>query len=89
VHYRGKPSVTALTVVREEVAWIDWVATRHHLRGLGLGRLATAAATSAGFTLGAKLASLEPTAICLPVYLRLGFREIVRYRNYWPAEFRS
>jgi len=89
VRYRGEPAATALAMVKEDVAWIGWVATRHHLRGLGLGRLATAAATSAGFTLGAKLASLEATTMGLPVYLRLGFREIVRYRNYWPAGFGS
>jgi hypothetical protein len=31
--------------------------------------------------------SLEATTIGMPVYQRLGFREIVRYRNYWPAGF--
>ena len=89
VRYRGEPAATALAMVKDDVAWIGWVATRHHLRGRGLGRLATAAATSAGFTLGATLASLEATTMGLPVYLRLGFREIVRYRNYWPAGFGS
>jgi len=87
VRYRGEPAATALAMVKEDVAWIGWVATRPHLRGRGLGRLATAAATRAGFTLGAKFASLEATTMGLPVYLRLGFREIVRYRNYWPRGF--
>jgi GNAT superfamily N-acetyltransferase len=74
-------------MVKGDVAWIGWVATRQQFRGRGLGRLATAAATRAGFTLGAKFASLEATTMGVPVYLRLGFREIVRYRNYWPAGF--
>jgi GNAT superfamily N-acetyltransferase len=89
VRYRGEPAATALAMVKEDVAWIGWVATRHHLRGRGLGRLVTAAAASAGFTLGAKFASLEATTMGFPVYQRLGFREIVRYRNYWPAGFGS
>jgi GNAT superfamily N-acetyltransferase len=87
VRYKGEPAATALAMVKEDVAWIGWVATRRQFRGLGLGRLATAAATRAGFMLGAKFASLEATTMGVPVYQRLGFREIVRYRNYWPAGF--
>jgi GNAT superfamily N-acetyltransferase len=87
LRYKGEPAATALTMVKEDVAWIGWVATRRQFRGRGLGRLATAAATRAGFTLGAEFASLEATTMGAPVYLRLGFREIVRYRNYWPAGF--
>jgi GNAT superfamily N-acetyltransferase len=82
----GKPVSVAMTMVKEGIAWIGWVATRPEARGRGLGRLTTAAATRAGFELGAKFASLEATKIGLPVYLRLGYREILRYRNYWPGE---
>ena len=85
VRYEGEPAATAMTMVKRDVAWIGWVATRPEFRGRGLGRLATIAATRAGFSLGAKLASLEATAMGVPVYMRLGFREILRYRNYWPA----
>ena len=85
VRYRGEPAATAMTMVKRDVAWIGWVATRPEFRGRGLGRLATIAAARAGFSLGAKLASLEATAMGVPVYIRLGFREILRYRNYWPA----
>ena len=42
VRYRGEAAATALAMVKDDVAWIGWVATRHHLRGRGLGRLATA-----------------------------------------------
>jgi GNAT superfamily N-acetyltransferase len=87
VRYRGEPAATALTMVKAGVAWIGWVATRPQFRGRGLGRLATAAAARAGFVLGGKLASLEATTMGVPVYLRLGFREIARYRNYWPGGF--
>jgi hypothetical protein len=46
---------------------------------------ATIAAIRAGFTCGGTLASLEATKMGVPVYLRLGFREILRYRNYLPG----
>lgn len=48
-------------MVKVEVAWIGWVATHPQFRGRGLGRLATAEATWAGFVLGGKFASLEAT----------------------------
>ena len=83
---RGKPASVAMTMVKEEVAWIGWVGTIPELRGHGLGKLTTAAATRAGFALGGKFASLEATKMGLPVYRRLGYREIVRYRNYWSKE---
>lgn len=87
VRYRGEPVATALTIVKDKVAWIGWVATRPRFRCRGFGRLATLAAVTAGFTLGATLASLEATMMGVPVYSKLGFREVVRYRNYWPGGF--
>jgi hypothetical protein len=72
-------------MVKNDIAWIGWIATRKEYRGLGLGRLATIAATRAGFLLGATFASLEATRMGFPVYARLGFEEVLRYRNYWPG----
>lgn len=89
VRYHGEPAATVLTMVKAGVAWIGWVATRPQFRGRGFGQLATAAAARAGFVLGGKFASLEATVMGVPVYSRLGFREITRYRNYWPAGFGS
>jgi GNAT superfamily N-acetyltransferase len=82
----GEPASVAMAMVKGDVAWIGWVATRVEFRGRGLGRLATAAATRAGFELGASFASLEATKMGVPVYLRLGYSEIMNYRNYWPAD---
>jgi len=82
----GEPASVAMTMVKEDVAWIGWVATRVEFRGRGLGRIATAAATRAGFGLGARFASLEATKMGVPVYRRLGYGEIMNYRNYWPAD---
>jgi hypothetical protein len=66
VRYKGEPAATALTMVKEDAAWIGWVTTRSEFRGRGLGQLATAAATRAGFTLGAEFASLEATTMGMP-----------------------
>lgn len=85
VEDHGEPASAAMTMVKDGVAWIGWVATRPEARGRGLGRLATLAATCAGFALGATLASLEATKMGAPLYLRLGYREVLRYHNYWPA----
>jgi GNAT superfamily N-acetyltransferase len=74
VYVDGLPVSTGLTMLKNGIAWIGWVATRQEARGHGYGRLATIAAVRAGFTLGATLASLEATRIGVPVYLRLGFR---------------
>jgi GNAT superfamily N-acetyltransferase len=84
VYDGGEPASGAMTIVKEGVAWIGWVATRKESRSRGLGRLATAAATRAGFALGADCASLEATKMGAPVYQRLGYREVMRYRTYWP-----
>jgi hypothetical protein len=84
-NYSGLPVSTGLTMLKIGIAWIGWVATRPEARGHGYGRLATIAAVRPGFKLGGTLASLEATSMGVPIYLRLGFREILRYRNYWPS----
>ena len=82
VYADGLPVSTGLTMLKNDIAWIGWIATRPEARGHCYGRLATIAAVRAGFTLGGMLASLEATRMGVPLYLRLGFREILRYRNY-------
>jgi ribosomal protein S18 acetylase RimI-like enzyme len=85
----GEPAAAALTIVRQGVAWIGWVATRPRFRGRGLATLVTGAATRAGFALGAGIASLEATTMGAPVYRRLGFHAVSRFRTYWPAGVRA
>lgn len=85
IYADGIPASASLTMLKNGIAWIGWIATRQQFRGRGFGRLATIAATRAGFMLGASFASLEATRIGVQVYQRIGFREIFRYRNYWPG----
>ena len=89
VRERGEPASAAMTIVRDGVAWIGWVATLPNARGRGLGKLATSAATRGGFALGGRCASLEATKMGAPVYRKLGYREVLRYRTYWPKDFSS
>ena len=83
---QGEPVAAAMTMVEDAVAWIGWVATREASRGHGFGSVAAAAATRAAFARGARLVSLEATKMGGGIYSRMGYREILKYRTYWPPE---
>ncbi|HWM55598.1 MAG TPA: GNAT family N-acetyltransferase [Solirubrobacterales bacterium] len=76
----GKPVGIAMTIVRHGVAGIYWVGTLAEARGKGIGEAVTAAAISAGFDLGVEIASLQASPMGEPVYRRMGFEAIYRYR---------
>ncbi len=76
----GEPVAIALTIVSGGVAGIYWVGTLEGARGKGLGRAVTAAATNAGFELGADLASLQASPMGKPVYEAMGYETIFDYR---------
>ena len=69
-----------MTIVNHGVAGIYWVGSLDEARGRGLGRAVTAAATNAGFDLGAEVASLQASPMGGPVYLAMGFETIYDYR---------
>jgi ribosomal protein S18 acetylase RimI-like enzyme len=62
------------------VAGIQLVGTIPGARGRGLGELCTRWAVNAGFELGARAIVLEASDAGEPLYLRLGFVEVSRYR---------
>jgi ribosomal protein S18 acetylase RimI-like enzyme len=76
----GRPAATALGVLCGETLAVYNVATIPDLRGRGLGRLMTLAAMRDGAALGARSAVLESSDDGYPVYAKLGFREVGRYR---------
>jgi GNAT superfamily N-acetyltransferase len=76
----GEPVSIAMTIVSDEVAGIYWVGSREQARGCGLGRAVTAAATAAGFDLGANLASLQASPMGKPIYLTMGYEVAFDYR---------
>lgn len=62
-------------------AYISWVATLAAARGRGLGEAVTRAATNAGFDAGAAFASLEASHMGAPIYARMGYDTLYRYRH--------
>ncbi len=76
----GEPVAIAMTIVSEGVAGIYWVGTLEQARGKGLGRAVTAAATNAGFELGADLASLQASPMGKPIYEAMGYETVFEYR---------
>ena len=62
------------------MAGIQLVGTIPDARGRGLGELCTRWAVGVGFDLGASAVVLEASEAGEPLYLRLGFVEVSRYR---------
>jgi GNAT superfamily N-acetyltransferase len=76
----GTPVATARLSVVGGVAGVYAVVTIPSARGQGFGRAMTRHALEAGRTLGMQIATLQATALGLPVYRRLGFRTYFEYR---------
>lgn len=83
-YFDGTPVAAAMVMVSYRVAFIGWVGTRPAFRGQGFGEVVTHAATNAGFDLGARMASLQASPLGEPLYRRMGYFEITRYREYMP-----
>jgi GNAT superfamily N-acetyltransferase len=82
----GEPVSIAMTIVSDAVAGIYWVGSRKQARGRGLGRTVTAAATAAGFDLGANIASLQASPMGKPIYLAMGYEVAFDYRMFISPE---
>jgi GNAT superfamily N-acetyltransferase len=78
----GEPVSIAMTILSHGVAGIYWVGSLERARGKGLGEATTAAATNAGFELGAGLASLQASPMGKPIYERMGYETLFEYRLY-------
>jgi ribosomal protein S18 acetylase RimI-like enzyme len=76
----GKPVAAAMVVGSGTVAGIQLVGTVPGARGRGLAEHCTRWAVRAGFGLGADAIVLEASAEGEPLYLRMGFVEVSRYR---------
>jgi GNAT superfamily N-acetyltransferase len=75
-----EPAAIAMTIVSHGVAGIYWVGSLEQARGKGLGRAVTAAATNAGFELGAEVASLQASPMGKPIYEAMGYETVFDYR---------
>lgn len=75
----GRDVSTSVGVTLGATVGIFNVATPPEHRGRGYGAALTAAAAQEGFAAGADLAWLQSSPLGLPVYRRLGFREVETY----------
>ena len=75
----GRDVSTAVGFTSGDAVGIFNVATPPEHRGRGYGAALTAAAAAEGFAAGAEFAWLQSSALGLPVYRRLGFREVETY----------
>lgn len=81
VAYSGDSPISgALVLLSHGIAGIYWVSTPPEQRGRGLGEACTRAVTNIGFDLGARLVSLQASPMGDPIYRRMGFVEVFRYR---------
>lgn len=76
----GVPVSIAMTIVSHGVAGIYWVGSLEQVRAEGLGWAVTAAATNAGFDLGADVASLQASPMGESVYAAMGYETVGSYR---------
>jgi GNAT superfamily N-acetyltransferase len=76
----GEPVSTAMSIVSHGIAGVYWVGSVAQARGKGLGRAVTAAATNAGLSLGAELASLQASPMGKPVYEAMGYETVYDYQ---------
>jgi GNAT superfamily N-acetyltransferase len=78
--------VVNLPVGSDQIGVIAWVATEPDRRRHGYGGLATQAASNRSFEMGAKAVVLQASPMGLPVYRRLGYRELSAYTIWAPPE---
>ena len=80
----GEIASTATLVVSDDVAGIYNVATPPAFRRRGLGEAVTAAAVAEGGRRGCRIATLQASAMGLPIYERMGFRTVARWASSTP-----
>ena len=76
----GRPVAAAMSVTSGPVAGVQLVGTVPGARHQGLAEQCTRWAVEAGFDSGARAVVLEASEAGEPLYLRMGFTEVSRYR---------
>ena len=77
-----RPAAAAIATFSHGIAGLSWVVTLPEARGRGLGEACTRLAGNRAFELGARCVILQASAQGEPIYRRMGYREITRYRWY-------
>lgn len=79
-YLEGAPVGAAYALRSHGIAGIYWVSTVPAARGRGIGEACTRAVTNRCFAEGAGAVSLQASPMGEPIYRRMGFEEIGRYR---------
>jgi ribosomal protein S18 acetylase RimI-like enzyme len=83
VAYRDEvPVAAALVYVSDGTASLQWVGTRSEARGLRLGAAVTVWTTNEAFERGAEFCTLQASTMGEPLYRKLGYETLYRYREY-------
>jgi GNAT superfamily N-acetyltransferase len=82
----GTPASCGVAYEAIGLGVIGWVATLPAFRRRGLGTLVTAAAADALLDSGVTGVTLQASPDGLPVYEKMGFREVTRYAIWLPPE---
>jgi ribosomal protein S18 acetylase RimI-like enzyme len=77
-----RPVSAAIAILSNGIAGLYWVVTLPEARGRGLGEACTRLAGNRAFELGARCVVLQASEQGEPIYRRMGYREITRYRWY-------
>ncbi len=80
-----QPLSTALVILSHGIGGVYWVGTVEAGRTRGLGDACTRIVSNAAFELGARAVVLQASQQGEPIYRRMGYREVTRYR--WWVRF--
>jgi GNAT superfamily N-acetyltransferase len=78
----GEPVAAAQALLSHGIAGVYWVGTLEPARGRGLGEAVTRVVTNWAFDQGARAQSLQASTMGEPIYARMGYEELYRYRSY-------
>jgi GNAT superfamily N-acetyltransferase len=83
VLYEGQlPAAAAMVLWSHGIAGLYWVGTLPHARRRGLAEQLTRALCEHAFSRGARALVLQASRGGEPIYRRIGFEELTRYRTY-------
>jgi GNAT superfamily N-acetyltransferase len=78
----GTPVATSSLFLSSGVAGVQFVATLPQARGRGIGRAMTLAALLDARLMGYRIGILQSSEMGLPIYRRLGFRQVCRVEHF-------
>ncbi len=82
-YLNDRPVSAALALLSHGIAGVYWVGSCAEARGRGLGDACTRRVGNLAFERGARCVVLQASQQGEPIYLRMGYREVTRYRWYF------